>query len=137
MVSIQTHHGPTYPGLSTLESRVESFRGNTNPLFNPCTEFVKAGFFWRNNNQLQCFFCGVLLQNVRKYDNPWIEHLIYGSRCAYFRLHRNFNEAEQEGIEWTPSLSENTHLNYENGNLILSHLLENKSIKSLFCCSLP
>ena len=129
MAPISTYHGPRHPDFATLESRIQSFLSCNNPIFNPCHEYVKAGFFFVAGDKLICFYCGIVLTNVKKYDNPWTEHLLYGSRCAYLRLNRIIVH-ECDESEWNPCLVKDVCANYESRKslkhtFILMHNFQN------------
>ena len=116
MASVSTYHGPRYTDFVTLDSRIQSFSSCSNTDLNPCHEYAKAGFF-AVGDKLICFYCGIVLSNIKKYDNPWIEHLIYGSRCAYLRIVRTAAH-ESEEKEWSPCSSKNIYSNYETRELL-------------------
>jgi hypothetical protein len=109
-----TGNGPTYPNYTTLNSRVATFNGLQNNRLGNTLTLAQAGFHRLSNNTIACFYCGLTLHGLHyyNYENPWIEHFVRNSRCAFLKL--NFNTAQDDIYkDWEPdsarSLDEQYH----------------------------
>lgn len=46
-------------------------------------KFTKAGWFCNGSDSLQCFFCGCIVKNWKKDDNPEERHMNTNPKCLY------------------------------------------------------
>jgi len=94
-VAAITNGGPVFPEFADLLKRASSFDGSLRDKVPPFATMAKAGFFSTGFYDVAvCFYCGLRLNHWKKYDSPWLEHLIFEQDCAYLTLnkHRAFND---------------------------------------------
>lgn len=75
--------------MSSYHKRLETFRNwpKTNGL-SP-EKLCESGFYYSGiNDKVGCFYCGVLLNEWSKYDDPWIEHCLYSNTCSFLLLNK-------------------------------------------------
>lgn len=90
---------PDSPFLRWSE-RFKSFAGSDWPKnikAQPYT-LALAGFYYRecyrhestHKDRVQCYFCGIILQNWNNHDHPIAEHIRHSQRCGF--VHRNIDQ---------------------------------------------
>jgi hypothetical protein len=100
---LPTNGGPRYPKFASTSSRLSSFGEAVANRYAPYGKFANSGFFYTSvGNRVTCFYCGTVLHDWYYYDNPWTEHFLSNSRCAYLKL--NHNRVDDPEFEyWLPT----------------------------------
>ncbi|CAC5422367.1 unnamed protein product [Mytilus coruscus] len=77
---------PRYPVYVELAARLHSFRRW--PFYGPTVEdLAHAGFFGERHNgdSVCCYYCGVVLNNWDRNDDPWVEHAWWFPQCRFLK----------------------------------------------------
>ena len=89
--------GPKHLAFVSLTSRLNSFKNWQFGTVQLPLNLARAGFFHSGVvDRVICFYCGVCLCKWEKLDNPWIDHAIHSSTCAFLLLNKS---------NWSPTQS--------------------------------
>lgn len=79
--------GPQHPERITIDSRVETFQKWPRAIKQRPDELAEAGFFYTGSgDQTLCFYCGGGLKDWLETDDPWEQHALWFSKCAFMNL---------------------------------------------------
>lgn len=79
--------GPNYPDKITLDTRLETFQKWPKAIKQRPAQLAEAGFFYTGTgDQTLCFYCGGGLKDWLESDDPWEQHALWFSKCAYVNL---------------------------------------------------
>ena len=82
--------GPMYREFVTSAARLGSFKKWKHEVVQSSANLSSAGFFYLGTkDRVCCFYCGIGLSKWEKTDNPWIEHAVHSSTCAFLLLNRS------------------------------------------------
>jgi hypothetical protein len=110
---VLTNQGPYWMPYTTLDSRIESFTKHTIFPLECYKKFAEAGFFYSSPNEITCFYCNLSFRDWYFYENPWLEHLIHNSRCAFLKLnYSNLQQQRSNNAEWVFNESLSLQANY-------------------------
>lgn len=92
--------GPDSPNYVTLESRLETFSSWPHSFINP-VDLAEAGFrFTGYEDQVECFFCGLILSDWKIDDCPFVEHAYHVAYngCAYFTINKRKVKTREQPV---------------------------------------
>jgi hypothetical protein len=77
-------HDPFALSYARLLDRIESFKEAPEHLKKLLPAIDEAGFFYTGEGYVtQCFYCAISINELEKYDHPWIEHAYWFHYCPY------------------------------------------------------
>ena len=92
--------------MAMEDARIDSFKtpsGNLKSFFKrmDSVKVAKAGFFATLSNNLRCFNCNVLVEGLRRQDDPMYYHARFAPECPFVKLSmgRKYIQACCEGPE--------------------------------------
>lgn len=78
---------PKFPNFQIEKERLSSFKEWPKSMKQTPEQMADAGFFYTGKSDVvQCFCCGGSLRDWLSEDDPWTEHAINFSGCAYLNL---------------------------------------------------
>lgn len=101
---------PKFPEFSKPAAREATFDKMTISLTQTPQELAEAGFFYQgHSDNMQCYYCGVLLKNWEPADDPWGEHQHWSSKCEHLKQ----RPVSHEKFPLTPIMKRAKEMGYE------------------------
>lgn len=99
---------PAFPHYALEEARTTTFTEWPKVMRHKVPSLVEAGFFYTGRgDQVQCFSCGVTINDWEEDDDPWVQHAVWQPDCKFLQLLRdkefiescvaNYTEKEKTG----------------------------------------
>lgn len=86
---IRTDSAPAYPEYASFQSRLKTYKNFPGNSFQNKYNLSECGLKYSGVEDIvECFYCGLILHDWEKLDNPWIEHCRYNPKCIYVLLMR-------------------------------------------------
>lgn len=87
--TVTKFHRIMHPEFASFESRLKSFRAwELSDVVDPYL-LARAGFYFQKMpDQTACYFCGLIIVEWRKQEDPFMEHLIFKPECPFVHINR-------------------------------------------------
>nr|CAD7199114.1 unnamed protein product [Timema douglasi] len=105
-LGVNKTQGPAFPQYASIDARMKSFDGWPVSLKQRPDKLSEAGFYYTGKgDQTVCFHCGGGLKDWEDYDDPWTEHALWFSKCAYVLQVKGRQFVEQVCAKRDPLMS--------------------------------
>nr|CAD7426842.1 unnamed protein product [Timema monikensis] len=105
-LGVNKTQGPVCPQYASIGARFKSFDGWPLSLKQRPGKLSEAGFYYTGKgDQTVCFHCGGGLKDWEDEDDPWMEHALWFSKCAYVLLVKGRQFVEQVCAKRDPLMS--------------------------------
>jgi len=78
---------PNFPEYAIFSRRLQSLNEFSAPIHDKL-HLAEAGFFFNTTDSVQCWTCGIILENWLKGDCPFREHAKYSKNCSYILVYK-------------------------------------------------
>jgi len=84
---IKNSPAPEYPEYATFSKRLQSLNEFSAPIHDKL-HLAEAGLFFKTRDSVQCWTCGIILENWLRGDCPFREHAKHSKNCSFILLNK-------------------------------------------------